>query len=214
MAKTTNNTNFKSRLAKARRESKASIQNRRLRSDIAINDTLKRESIATMTTLLNSVYDALELDSEQLSRKLKVVRRSEYGRVPGMVNILSTTYAWPISQGGDASTIDSQQELLLDTLASAGVMIDKDLLLDIKESKGFHSFITDEAEIVDAEEPLFEEYGYYVETFAESAGLPFIDLKLNEDAWDRAESKAKAKAGADKALAEEALARHKELIAS
>jgi len=202
---------FEERLAKAREEKLGSIKATRLASEVAIDDTLRRESARRMVTLIKDVGELLSLDEESLDRRIKATRKSEYGRVPALINLLASIYVWPIAVGGQASDIDSLQEEIMDLLVEKGVVIDKDLLIDIKESKGYHSFLNDEAEVVEGEEPDFEEYSYFILTFADNAGLSLVDNKLSKAKWQRAEAKAKAKAEEEQKLAMEALERHKAL---
>jgi len=205
---------FEERLRIAREAKLSNIQTTRLASEVAINDTLKRESARKMISLIKEVGELLSLDDEGLDRKIKATRKSEYGRIPALINLLAKIYTWPIAIGGQASDIDSLQEEVLELLVEKSIIIDKDLLVDIKESKGFHSFLDDEAQIVEGEEPDFEEYNYYILTFADNAGLSLVDNKLSKVKWQAIESKAHSKALEEQTLALEALERHKKLMAS
>jgi len=200
---------FEARLEQARKEKLGAIQTTRLTSEVAIDDTLRRESARRLVGLIKEVGELLSLDEERLERRIKATRKSEYGRVPGLINLLASIYAWPIAVGGQASDIDSLQEEIMDFFAEKNLLIDKDLLIDIKESKGYHSFLNDEAEMVDAEEPDFEEYAYFILTFADGASLSLVDNKLSKAKWQRAETKAREKALTEQTLAMEALERHK-----
>jgi len=205
---------FEERLRIAREAKLSNIQTTRLASEVAINDTLKRESARKMISLIKDVGELLSLDDEGLDRKIKATRKSEYGRIPALINLLAKIYTWPIAIGGQASDIDSLQEEILELLVEKSIIIDKDLLVDIKESKGFHSFLDDEAQIVEGEEPDFEEYNYYILTFADNAGLSLVDNKLSKVKWQAVEDRAYAKASEEQKLALEALERHKKLMTS
>ena len=207
------NKEFEAKLAEARKQALANTSDVRLKSDIAINDALKRESIARLSSVLTRVYDELALDSEKLDRSIKSARKSNYGRVAEMITKVASTYAWPCAETSQASEIPELQDRMLATLAENGINVDGELLLDIKEAKGFNSFL-DQAtfEVVNGVEPEYEELEYYLLTFAEKAGLPIIDYKMSESVWNKAEERALAKIATEKELAEQALARHNKMV--
>ena len=203
---------FKQKLQTARKKSIAKNSDVRLKSDVAINDALKRESIKTLTTVLTTVTEDLGLDLEKMERRIKSARKSAYGRVTELVCILASTYAWPVAESSQAKEIPELQERMLDSLSDLGINIDGDLLLDIKEAKGYNSFLDKETfTVVDGVEPEFDELQYYLLTFAETAKLPFIDYKMTETVYDKLETKALARIEAEQKSAQEALDRHAEM---
>jgi hypothetical protein len=201
--------NFTDRLNKARTANLGELTSTRLRSDIAINDALRRESIKTLVSKLEDVYEDLNLDLDMLHRKIATSRRSEYGRVPALINILAATYAWPIHDSSEAANIPQYQEQMTDLLH-----LDAEILLDLKESKGYHSFLNDDFEIVDGIEPDYEEYQYYILTIADALQIPYVDNKINTATWTNNETKALTKISVEQAEAATALARHNQLMAS
>lgn len=202
-------TDFNTRLQEARAKALKTNSDTRIVSDIAINDALKRESVKTLTTILENVYDELNLDREKLANKIKLARKSKYGRISEMITMVASTYAWPCADSSQASEIPELQERMLDTLAGLGVKVDGDLLLDIKEAKGFNSFMDMASfEIVEAVEPEYAELEYYLLTFAEEASLPIIDYKMTEEEFAKAEAKAQDRIKIEQEAAQEALARH------
>ena len=206
------NTTFEQRLKEARQNLIQSNSDKRLISDIAINDALKRESLAKLSTLIKSVAEGLALDMEKIERRIAQARRSNYGRICEHINILASIYAWPVAERSQASEVVAQQEAMLDILASNGVVIEGDLLLDIKEAKGYTSFINPETmEEVPALEPVYEELEYYYYTFAESAGIPIIDYKMNEQLFAKLEKQALTRIEVEKEANAEALARLKDI---
>lgn len=206
------NTTFEQRLKEARQNLIQSNSDKRLISDIAINDALKRESLAKLSTLIKSVAEGLALDMEKIERRMAQARRSNYGRICEHINILASIYAWPVAERNQASEVVAQQEAMLDILASNGVVIEGDLLLDIKEAKGYTSFInSDTLEEVPALEPVYEELEYYYYTFAESAGIPIIDYKMNEQLFAKLEKQALTRIEVEKEANAEALARLKDI---
>ena len=204
---------FKTKLELARANNVSNHTVSRLRSEVAINDTLKRESIRTMDTVVNSVVEELGLDEERYAKRLATTRRSPYGRVCEQINILASIYAWPIENSSQVSEIPEMQERVLDTLTSLGITIEGDLLLDIKDAKGYTSFLDDvKFETVEGVEPLFDELEYYYLTFAEAAGLPVIDYKMSESVYEKIEAKALDRIKLEQQSADEALARHNEML--
>lgn len=205
-------TTFNKRLEEARAKALSNTTDTRLKSDIAINDSLKRESLATMGTIISTVVEDLGLDEERYAKRIATTRRSPYGRICEHINILAGIYAWPIDSAGQASEIPDLQDRMLETLTELGVEANGDLLLDIKDAKGYNSFLDDSTfEVVDGVEPLFNELEYYYLTFAENAKLPIIDYKMTESSYDKLEQKALDRIATEKQLAEEALARHNEM---
>ena len=203
---------FTTRLQEARAKALQNNSDTRLVSDIAINDALKRESVKTLTTILTNVYEELGLDQEKLTNKIKLARKSNYGRISEMITMVASTYAWPCADSSQASEIPELQERMLDTLSSLGIQIDGDLLLDIKEAKGFNSFLDQSTfEVVECVEPEYEELEYYLLTFATEASLPIIDYKMNETVFAKAETKALERIQIEQDAAKEALARHNEM---
>jgi hypothetical protein len=206
------NTEFEQKVKEAKAARLKSNNSQRLRSEIAINDALRRESAKTMETLVRALSDELGLDSERIERSIKTARKSKYGRVSELITKVASIYAWPLADNSQASEIPELQERVVETLASLGVNVDPDLLLDIKEAKGFNSFM-DQAtfEVVDGIEPEYDELEYYLMTFADCAQLPIIDYKMTPDLWVANEAKALKAIKQEKRLAEEALARHQEM---
>ena len=202
-------TTFEQKLDQARANNLGAITTTRLRSDIAINDALRRESLKTLTAILEEIYEICGLDLDMLHRKITASRRSEYGRVPALINIIAGTYAWPVGSASHANEIPARQEDILSLLK-----IDGDILLDLKDAKGYHSFLDEEFSTVHAVEPDYDEYNYFVLTVADHLQLPFVDNKLTEELWSRNETKALESIEKEQVLAEAALKRHEELLAS
>lgn len=205
----TNNTEFANRLAERRASIAESRGTTRLRSDYAVNDALTRESVAMLTTVINALGEELNLDLDKLDNSIKSARKSPYGRITELVTKVASIYAWPISNIDQANEIPSLQDTVLDVLASHGMAVDGDLLLDIKEAKGYNSFL-DRAtyQIVDGVEPEYEALEYYILTFADLANLPIVDFKMSEAVYDKLEQKALDRITTEQEAAKEALARH------
>ncbi len=204
---------YQERLETARANAVGNINGMRLASDAAINDDLRNEAMATMRSVLVSVAETCGFDEDVFDTAIKNIRRSEYGKIPALINILCKTYAWPITDGGDPKEIDIIQEDILEMLADRGMRVSHDLLLDCKETKGFHTFYDDKGtyELIDGVEPDFEEYPYYTMTIATKLGLPFIDNKLKESKWYREEAKQAEKAQLKYDVVQQKLEEHRAL---
>ena len=207
---------YEQRLESAREQALGTITDTRLASETAINDDLRRESISTLKAIVRAVAEITEHDEERLESAIKNIRRSEYGRVPELITKVASMYNWPIQDKSEAKEIDDRQEAILDMLKERfGARISHDLLLDIKEAKGFHSFLDDITfEVIEGVEPDYEELKYFLLTFASKANLPLVDFKLTEKVWNKNEDKALAKISLEEAAAAKALADHEELMNS
>ncbi len=207
---------FDDRLEAARLSATSTLRDTRLKSDTAINYELKKDSQKIVTSILLGLYEHLGLDDEKLDFSIKMARRSEYGRISELITHVAKIYSWPIEDISEVKEIDSLQEGIIEYLATEhNLTISHDLLLDIKEAKGYHSFLTkDTYELQDSQEPEFDELGYYLRTFAEYAGMPIIDYKLTESQWLRNERKAQTKIDAEHQAAQDALSRHNALDAA
>ncbi len=213
MSKAANNPTFEERLAQAKEEANGNMRDTRLKSDTAIDYELKKVSQSIIISALQGTYEMLGLDDEKLDFSIKMARRSEYGRISELITSLAKVYNWPIEDVSEIKEIDQLQEDILQYLqADHNITVTHDLLIDIKEAKGFHTFLArDTYELQEAQEPEYDELGFYLRTFAEYAGMPIIDYKLTYSTWSRNERKALAKVQTEQDAAELALAKHNEL---
>jgi len=203
---------FADRLAQARAKNLANNTDTRLKSDVAINDALKRESVKTMSTIILGLAEELNLDSEKLERRIEQARRSKYGRICELMSIVASIYAWPISQNTQASEIPEIRERMLDYLTTLNISVDGDLLLDMKEAKGHNSFLDESTfEVVAGVEPIYDELEYYYLTFASACNISIIDYKMNETVWDKMETSAIQAVQASLEAAQTALAKKREM---
>ena len=173
----------------------------------AINYKLRQTSMDTLRALIAEVADAAGMDKANMDIKLKLVTsRSEYGKVPALINLLASTANWPLDKDANKSELGDAKEIV------TGMLPDMmDTLEDVHQAKGYHTFVSDDHEIVDGIEPDYEEYGMLVQVIAEKLQLPVVDLKLDETVWDKNEAKAEKKA--DKTIEDikDELAEHNKL---
>ena len=181
------NTTFEQALAAAR-QANNKVNDKFV--SIAVSRTLRAESVNKLSSLILQIVELLGFDEEVYESKIKHSRKSQYGRVPELISIIASMYAWPVESVDKAKEIDDLQGDILEELESAGIIVDDELLFDIKESKGYHTFMsTDTAEVIYGVEPDYEAFNYSCGKFAELMGLDFIDYKIDADKWHRAENK-------------------------
>lgn len=157
----------------------------------AVNYTLRLDSINTMKEAISIAVTIAEMDKNKLSRRTKAAMKSEYGKVPGLINLLSAIINWPTdSQTPD--NLSAIQDEICTNLGLEQVMLD-----DLREAKGFHTFLTEDQEIMDGSEPDYEEYNMLCELMASKLNLSVVDMKLSESEWNKREAKAIAKAKQD-----------------
>ncbi len=190
-------------------------------SDIIQTQAAKRSTIKSLETILLGMYDELDLDTDRLENAFKAARKSEYGRIAELISSIAKTYNWPIEDKANMKEINAKQDQLIDFLAdSYNLIVTHDMLLDIKESKGYHSFIDKETyTIVECVEPEYEEFQACILEFAMAAtrsNLPItvIDYKLNSTIWDKNEDKAIQKAREEEAFAQAELDKHNSLMSA
>lgn len=167
----------------------------------------ERTTINALKKTVLTITDTLGLDEEKMQRRVDTALKSEYGRINGMVNLLSAIANWPAEQG-DGTAVGENRRVLEETLK-----LDLMLLEDIRTYRGFHTFATDELEIIDGIEPQYEDYEDYVAILLEDMGLTAQQrVKLNPAVWAKVESRTKEKVAIDLERMKIALEKHKALI--
>lgn len=172
----------------------------------ALNYELRLESIDTATKLIHKAGEIAELDVDKLNRRISVALKSEYGKVPGLLNLLSNIVAWPAEQGSAPSNLTEIKQSICEEL-----LVSESIFTDLKESKGFHTFISDDHEVISGVEPDYLEYIMLLRLIANKINIPVLDIKLTEESWDKAEARAIAKAEKDMSALKEELEAHNKL---
>jgi hypothetical protein len=144
--------------------------------------TDQKLAIEKITTTIMDITAICGLDEDRMSKRLAAARSSEYGRINGHINLLSAIVCWPADQG-DGSSVSSNQLLIQDELN-----IDLMLMEDIKASKGFHSFLTDDLEIIPGVTPDTETYLDLVQMALETLGLDIGVNNLDPIKWEAIEA--------------------------
>jgi len=165
---------------------------------------------ATINALKKKVFDITDLvgmDEEKMQRRVEAALRSEYGRINGMVNLLAAVTNWPADQG-DGSAVGENRKTIEDKLG-----LDLMLLEDIRTYRGFHTFATDELEIIDGVEPQYEDYSDYVTILLEDMNLTPGRVGINPTTWTKTEARTKEKVAVDIEKMKAAVERHKATLA-
>ena len=180
----------------------------------------KKQTRAALKQLCNVVSEELGLDSERTARALASVTKSPYGQITALVLWLAGKYAWPLADNSQASEIPELQERMVDTLNEYIVGInpnaepvDGDMLMDIKQAKGYNSFLDLETfTSVPGIEPEYDELEYLVYTFINNLGLNYCDFKMDAPRYARLEKLALDNIQQEQQAAEAALARHNTMV--
>lgn len=165
-------------------------ENMRLMDDMlqtdstALNYALRSEATKLLKQMIVEVAQIADLDEEKIARRITVAAKSPYGRIPGLINLLVSIVLWPV-EGNDFSGVAETKEEILNKLG-----LDEELLVDIKEAKGFHTFFNDDHEIIKGQAPDFDEYRMLVTMLARKLDIAVVDFKLKEDHWKAAEEEA------------------------
>lgn len=166
-----------------------------------------REASKVLKKLLKDITNTLDLDEERMAKRIDSATRSEYGAINGLVNLVASVANWPV-ENGDGALVSTNRLILEDKFNLDLVMLD-----DIRAYRGFHSFVTDDIEIINGQEPQYEDYTDYCEIFLEELGVKSTRPTICPDRWNTAETRAIAKAKTDQAQMLEELAFHKEHLA-
>lgn len=168
--------------------------------------TADREAIKALKTLIKNIVATLDLDEDRMAKRVDSAIRSEYGAVNGLVNLVAAIANWPV-ESGDGSMVSLNRQTLEDKFNLDLVMLD-----DIRKFRGFHSFVTDDIEIMEGVEPQYEDYTDYCAIFLEELGVTSNRPTICEATWLAAEQRASKKAKEDQAQMKQELEIHKQYM--
>jgi len=169
---------------------------------------VERVMVRDLTKLVKAITKKLDLDAERMDKRLAAARKSEYGPVHGLINLLVAIANWP-AEKGDGALVTTNQSIIESEFGIDLLLCDR-----IKAAKGFHSFCSEDLEIINGEAPDMEAYNMYSLVLLEDLEIDYpTDLKsrLTLDKWTAVEKRKAEQAKADKKELEEELA---EFIAS
>lgn len=167
-----------------------------------------REALKALRGLIMEITEKLSLDEEKMEKRLDSAFNSEYGQINGTINLLCAIANWP-ADVGDGASVASNKKIIEEEFK-----LDLMLLADIRESRGFHTFVTDDMQIMHGVEPKYQDYAddceiFLQEQFDITAHKPTID----KTTWERAETRAKTNATEELERMKEQVERHKEFVA-
>ena len=168
--------------------------------------TQEKAIIKAIKDKILEITDTCGLDDERMARRVQVALKAEYGRINGMINLLAAVAKWPAEQGDGASV--STNQLMLENDMKMDLM----LLEDISSYKGYHTFHTDELEIIDGVEPQYEAYSDHCSLLLEDLGFERAAAEIVPSRWMSLEKRAVGKAKDDVAELRAAVERHNSLV--
>lgn len=168
-----------------------------------------REALKALRTLIMDITEELSLDEEKMERRLDSAFQSEYGPINGTINLLCSIANWP-AEAGDGSAVSANKRILEEKFS-----LDLMMLADIRQARGFHTFVTDDLEILPGTPPIYQDYADDCEIFLEEqfniqAHKPTID----KTTWERTEARAKAKAEEELERMKAEIERHRDAISN
>ena len=167
-----------------------------------------RAALKSLRKLINDITEELSLDEEKMAKRIDAAFNSEYGPINGTINLLTAIANWP-AEPGDGSMVSTNKQLL-----ESKFNLDLMLLADIRASRGFHTFVTDDLEILTGEEPKYTDYSDDCEIFlAETFDTVVTKPTINKTQWERMELRAQAKAELELERMKTEVERHKEYVA-
>lgn len=173
----------------------------------ALNYELRNEATSKLKNLIKEIVTLADMDEEKVERRIAATVRSPYGRVPGLLNLLTSIVLWPVD-GRDGAAVASLREEILAKLGTS-----EELLIDLKEAKGYTTFLNDDYEIQPGITPDLEEYEMLATMLAQKLDIAVIDFKLTTERWEALEAKARAEAELEKEEADLELERFKQASA-
>jgi hypothetical protein len=166
-----------------------------------------RNAARALKGLVSTITVEFSLDEDRMAKRIDSAGRSEYGTINGLVNLVAAIANWPVEQG-DGSMVSTNRQLL-ETKFNLDLM----LLEDIRTYRGFHTFATDDLEILPGVEPRYDDYTDYCEIFLEELGVVSSRPTIDSNKWTRAEVKAKERAHIDIEIMKSELELHKQFLA-
>lgn len=174
----------------------------------ALNYNLRKDSTAILKNLITEVAELANLDDERVQRRIDAAKRSPYGRIPGLFNLLTSIVLWPVDGRDVSGVMEVKQEII------EKYKFEEELFLDLKAAKGFHTFLSDDHEIIKGQEPDFDEYKMLCLLLAQQLNIPVVDFSLDIDKWKANEDEATKDAQVDFEDAQIELQRYKEMTAA
>ena len=174
-----------------------------------IRETMAAEKliIEDLKCKVVALSDLCGLDEERTAKRLQSAIRSEYGRINGLINLLAAMAKWPAEQNDGASVAINQ------SLIEKEMGLDLMLLEDITKFRGYHSFHTEELEVITGIEPEYSNYTNYCTILLQDFGFESaVSAVIKPENWGKQEAKALKKAKEAIDDLKDALEEHKALM--
>ena len=163
--------------------------------------------ITKIKSQISEIVETCGLDEEKMARRSQVALKSEYGRINGIINLYAAVCKWPAEQG-DGTSVSANQLMIENDMK-----VDLMLLEDISSFKGYHTFHTDELEIIDGVEPQYEQYSDHCSLLLEDLGFERAAAEIVPSSWAALEKRAISRAKDDVEELRAAVVRHNSLVA-
>ena len=148
----------------------------------------ERATRTTLVKLINDITDELSLDEDKMSKRIDSALDSEYGAINGLVNLVVAIAKWPVDFG-DGANVGTNRRIL-----ESKFNLDLVMLSELAQLRGYHSFVTDDLDIIEGKEPDYINYGDYCEIFLEDLGVVAQRAQISPVSWKGKEAKAYVKA--------------------
>lgn len=174
----------------------------------------------SQNTLYNLVLDKIHeivkvcnLDPEKMEASIGSTDSSEYGHLFSLVNLLVSKAIFPADKGDYASINENKAEVRK--------IVDMNLLLEIKETRGHGAFCTAEGQYIAPVAPDFVQYpkkvGVLLINLANEAGVELdenteINFRLDESKWNQIQNSKIKAAKEEEALIKSAIEANKQLM--
>lgn len=153
------------------------------------NAKANREAYNGLRKIILDITEEVGLDEEKMANRINSARRSEYGPINGLINLLVSVCNWP-AEPGDGANVSINQKTIEDKYPQ----IDMLMLDDIKSFRGYHSFVSDELQVIDGIEPDYDNYRDHCAVLLEDLSLRSVKPTINEQQWQKREAAARLSA--------------------
>lgn len=168
---------------------------RKLKSNPAIKKQLETENkiikkLGEVATLAASVAD---MDMDYFSKRVQAAEGHEYGSTAGLLNLITAVALWPVDRNGSMDNVAIKQTAVMEALnkqCKKSQPLTLSFLRQLKESRGSHSFVTDDHNVKEGIEPEYDRYAELLIYMAGTLGVEVLDFKLDKSSWTAKESDA------------------------
>jgi len=185
-----------------------------LKSNPAMKKQLAIETAieAKLTGIALLVATTADMDIDVYSRRVQMANKHEYGATAGLLNLITATVLWPVDKNGAMDNISITQQAILTTLnkkCKKTAPLTLGFFDKLKDSRGMHSFVSDEHTVIVGKEPEYDRYAEMLVYLADTLGVQVLDYKLDDTSWNNKEDQAIEAVNTEFTIRAESLAQHK-----